>query len=398
MIDFTIPDEIEKLKETTQKFIFDTVIPMEKDQRQDNHGPHDTLRKELNEKAKKIGLLSPSVGKKWGGLGLDMRGMSVIFEASGYSLLGPQAMNCSAPDEGNMHLLEIVANKEQKEEWLKPLAAAKIRSCFSMTEPSPGAGSDPSMLQTTAMRTKKGWIINGEKWFITGFNGAKLNIIMARTSEKIEKGTGATMFLVNNTDPAIIKLRTQNSMESSFVGGHCQIQFKDLKVSDDQVLGKVGLGYKYAQVRLAPARLTHCMRWLGAAQRAHDIAISYASKRYAFGKKIGNHGGLAFQLSDSEIDIYLSRLSIYNTAWLLDQGKEARNESSMSKVFCSEAAFRVVDKAMQTLGGMGITDDTVVERLFREIRPFRIYDGPSEVHRWAIAKRLMKNMEGKNIF
>ena len=397
MIDFTIPEEIEKLKEATQKFIFDTVIPMEKDKRQDNHGPHDTLRKELNQKAKKAGLLSPSVGKEWGGLGLDMRGMSVIFEASGYSLLGPQAMNCSAPDEGNMHLLEVVANKDQKEEWLKPLAAAKIRSCFSMTEPSPGAGSDPTMLQTTATRTKRGWVINGEKWFITGFNGAKLNIVMAKTSEKIENNQGATMFLINNNDPGITKLRTQNSMESSFAGGHCQIQFKDLEVSDDQVLGEVGLGYKYAQVRLAPARLTHCMRWLGAAQRAHDIATSYASTRYAFGKKIGDHGGLAFQLSDSEIDIHLSRLFIYNTAWLLDQGNEARNESSMSKIFCSEAAFRIVDRAMQTLGGMGITDDTVVERLFREIRPFRIYDGPSEVHRWAIAKRLMKNMQGKNI-
>ena len=397
MIDFTIPEEIEKLKEATQKFIFDTVIPMEKDKRQDNHGPHDTLRKELNQKAKKAGLLSPSVGKEWGGLGLDMRGMSVIFEASGYSLLGPQAMNCSAPDEGNMHLLEVVANKDQKEKWLKPLAAAKIRSCFSMTEPSPGAGSDPTMLQTTATRTKRGWVINGEKWFITGFNGAKLNIVMAKTSEKIENNQGATMFLINNNDPGITKLRTQNSMESSFAGGHCQIQFKDLEVSDDQVLGEVGLGYKYAQVRLAPARLTHCMRWLGAAQRAHDIATSYASTRYAFGKKIGDHGGLAFQLSDSEIDIHLSRLFIYNTAWLLDQGNEARNESSMSKIFCSEAAFRIVDRAMQTLGGMGITDDTVVERLFREIRPFRIYDGPSEVHRWAIAKRLMKNMQGKNI-
>ena len=397
MIDFTIPEEIEKLKEATQKFIFDTVIPMEKDKRQDNHGPHDTLRKELNQKAKKAGLLSPSVGKEWGGLGLDMRGMSVIFEASGYSLLGPQAMNCSAPDEGNMHLLEVVANKDQKEEWLKPLTAAKIRSCFSMTEPSPGAGSDPTMLQTTATRTKRGWVINGEKWFITGFNGAKLNIVMAKTSEKIENNRGATMFLINNNDPGIIKLRTQNSMDSSFAGGHCQIQFKDLEVSDDQVLGEVGLGYKYAQVRLAPARLTHCMRWLGAAQRAHDIATSYASTRYAFGEKIGDHGGLAFQLSDSEIDIHLSRLFIYNTAWLLDQGNEARNESSMSKIFCSEAAFRIVDRAMQTLGGMGITDDTVVERLFREIRPFRIYDGPSEVHRWAIAKRLMKNMQGKNI-
>ena len=397
MIDFTIPEEIEKLKEATQKFIFNTVIPMEKDKRQDNHGPHDTLRRELNQKAKKAGLLSPSVGKEWGGLGLDMRGMSVIFEASGYSLLGPQAMNCSAPDEGNMHLLEVVANKDQKEEWLKPLAAANIRSCFSMTEPSPGAGSDPTMLQTTATRTKRGWVINGEKWFITGFNGAKLNIVMAKTSEKIENNEGATMFLINNNDPGITKLRTQNSMESSFAGGHCQIQFKDLEVSDDQVLGEVGLGYKYAQVRLAPARLTHCMRWLGAAQRAHDIATSYASTRYAFGKKIGDHGGLAFQLSDSEIDIHLSRLFIYNTAWLLDQGNEARNESSMSKIFCSEAAFRIVDRAMQTLGGMGITDDTVVERLFREIRPFRIYDGPSEVHRWAIAKRLMKNMQGKNI-
>ena len=397
MIDFTIPEEIEKLKEATQKFIFDTVIPMEKDKRQDNHGPHDSLRKELNRKAEKAGLLSPSVGKEWGGLGLDMRGMSVIFEASGYSLLGPQAMNCSAPDEGNMHLLEVVANKDQKEKWLKPLAAAKIRSCFSMTEPSPGAGSDPTMLQTTATRTKRGWVINGEKWFITGFNGAKLNIVMAKTSEKIENNQGATMFLINNNDPGITKLRTQNSMESSFAGGHCQIQFKDLEVSDDQVLGEVGLGYKYAQVRLAPARLTHCMRWLGAAQRAHDIATSYASTRYAFGKKIGDHGGLAFQLSDSEIDIHLSRLFIYNTAWLLDQGNEARNESSMSKIFCSEAAFRIVDRAMQTLGGMGITDDTVVERLFREIRPFRIYDGPSEVHRWAIAKRLMKNMQGKNI-
>ena len=397
MIDFTIPEEIEKLKEATQKFIFNTVIPMEKDKRQDNHGPHDTLRKELNQKAKKAGLLSPSVGKEWGGLGLDMRGMSVIFEASGYSLLGPQAMNCSAPDEGNMHLLEVVANKDQKEEWLKPLAAANIRSCFSMTEPSPGAGSDPTMLQTTATRTKRGWVINGEKWFITGFNGAKLNIVMAKTSEKIENNEGATMFLINNNDPGITKLRTQNSMESSFAGGHCQIQFKDLEVSDDQVLGEVGLGYKYAQVRLAPARLTHCMRWLGAAQRAHDIATSYASTRYAFGKKIGDHGGLAFQLSDSEIDIHLSRLFIYNTAWLLDQGNEARNESSMSKIFCSEAAFRIVDRAMQTLGGMGITDDTVVARLFREIRPFRIYDGPSEVHRWAIAKRLMKNMQGKNI-
>ena len=397
MIDFKITNKIEKLKETTQKFILEKVIPKEKDPRQDSHGPHDSLRTELNKEAKKVGLLSPSVGKQWGGLGLNMRDMAVIFEASGYSLLGPQAMNCSAPDEGNMHMLEVVANNDQKNQWLKPLASAKIRSCFSMTEPSPGAGSDPTMLKTTATKTDKGWLINGEKWFITGFNGAKLNIIMAKTAEKIEKGHGATIFLVDNKNPAIEKIRTQNSMESSFPGGHCQIKFNNLEVTDDSVLGEVNLGYKYAQVRLAPARLTHCMRWLGAAQRAHDIASNYASKRQAFNKTIGDHGGLAFQLTDNEIDIHMSRLFIWNTAWLIDQGDEARNESSMSKVFCSEAAFRIVDRAMQTLGGMGITDDTMVERLFREIRPFRIYDGPSEVHRWAVAKRLMKKVKGKNI-
>ena len=397
MIDFEVSEKTKKLKEATEKFILDKVIPLEKDPRQDGHGPHDELRTELNNEAKKAGLLSPSVGKEWGGLGLNMRDMSVIFEASGYSLLGPQAMNCSAPDEGNMHMLEVVANIKQKQEWLKPLAAAKIRSCFSMTEPSPGAGSDPTMLKTTATKTDNGWLINGEKWFITGFNGAKLNIIMARTSEKIEKGHGATIFLVDNDNPAIEKIRTQNSMESSFPGGHCQIKFNNLEVPDDNVLGEVNLGYKYAQVRLAPARLTHCMRWLGAAQRAHDIASDYASKRIAFGKTIGEHGGLAFQLTDNEIDIHMSRLFIWHTAWLIDKGDEARNESSMSKVFCSEAAFRIVDRAMQTLGGMGITDDTMVERLFREIRPFRIYDGPSEVHRWAVAKRLMKAVKGKNI-
>ena len=397
MIDFEIPDHIKKMKESTEKFILEKVIPLEKDSRQDAHGPHDALRAELNKEAKKAGLLSPSVGKKWGGLGLNMRDLSIIFEASGYSLLGPQAMNCSAPDEGNMHMLEEIANNEQKETWLKPLAEAKIRSCFSMTEPSPGAGSDPTMLKTTATKTDNGWLINGEKWFITGYNGAKLNIIMAKTAEKIEKGQGATIFLVDNENPAIEKIRTQNSMESSFPGGHCQIKFNNLEVPDESILGKVNLGYKYAQVRLAPARLTHCMRWLGAAQRAHDIAIDYASKRTAFGKTIGEHGGLAFQLTDNEIDIYMSRLFIWNTAWLIDQGNEARNESSMSKVFCSEAAFRIVDRAMQTLGGMGITDDTMVERLFREIRPFRIYDGPSEVHRWAVAKRIMKAAKGKNI-
>ena len=388
MIDFSLTSELEDLQARTEAFIRDVVIPYEGDPREEAHGPTDALKAELMDQARDAGLLSPHVAKDWGGLGLNTAEMAVVFEAAGYSLLGPQALNCAAPDEGNMHLLEMVANEEQKERWLRPLAAGHMRSCFSMTEPRGGAGSDPNMLAATARQDGNHWVINGDKWFITGFDGAKLNIVMARTADKIERGQGATMFLVDNDDPAIERVRVQETLESSFAGGHCEIRFNDLRVSADHVLGEIGEGYKYAQVRLAPARLTHCMRWLGAARRAHDIATAYAIEREAFGQPLVEHEGVGFMLADNEIDIYTSRQTIWHTAWLLDQGAQARQESSMTKVYCSEAAFRIVDRCMQVLGGMGITTDTLMERLWREIRPFRIYDGPSEVHRWAIAKRV----------
>jgi acyl-CoA dehydrogenase len=388
MIDFSLTPKLEDLQARTEAFIRDVVIPYEGDPREAAHGPTDALRSELMDQAREAGLLSPHVAKEWGGLGLNTAEMAVVFEAAGYSLLGPQALNCAAPDEGNMHLLEVVANADQKERWLRPLAAGQMRSCFSMTEPRGGAGSDPNMLAATARQDGNHWVINGDKWFITGFDGAKLNIVMARTADKIERGQGATMFLVENDDPAIERVRIQDTLESSFAGGHCEIRFNDLRVSADQVLGEIGEGYKYAQVRLAPARLTHCMRWLGAARRAHDIATAYAIEREAFGQPLVEHEGVGFMLADNEIDIYTSRQAIWHTAWLLDQGEQARQESSITKVYCSEAAFRIVDRCMQVLGGMGITTDTLMERLWREIRPFRIYDGPSEVHRWAIAKRV----------
>ena len=388
MIDFSLDPDLERLKARTEDFIRDQVIPYEGDPREQAHGPTDELRHELMAKARDAGLLSPHVGTEYGGMGLDKRAMAVVFEAAGYSLLGPQALNCAAPDEGNMHLLEVVGTEAQKDQWLRPLAAGEIRSCFSMTEPE-GAGSDPNMLETTARLDGNRWVIDGHKWFITGFDGARLNIVMARTAERIEHGQGATMFLVDNDDPAIERIRVQDTLESSFAGGHCEIRFHDLVVTPDRVLGEIGEGYKYAQVRLGPARLTHCMRWLGAARRAHDIATAYANKREAFGKPIGEHEGVGFMLADNAMDIYTSRLAIWHTAWLLDAGDEARQESSMSKVICAEAAFRVVDRCLQILGGMGITSDTLVERLWREVRPFRIYDGPSEVHRWVIARRLL---------
>ena len=389
MIDFSLTPELAALKARTEAFIRDVVIPYEGEPREGGHGLDDSLKRELMARAREAGLLSPHVGARWGGLGLDTRSMAVVFEAAGYSLLGPQALNCAAPDEGNMHLLEAVASDEQKERWLRPLAAGEIRSCFSMTEPD-GAGSDPAMLATTARRDGNHWVISGRKWFITGYEGAKLNIVLARTSDRIERGRGATMFLADNDDPAIEPVRRQETIESSFAGGHYELRFNDLRVSADRVLGEVDEGYGYAQVRLAPARLTHCMRWLGAARRAHDIARAHAVKREAFGRPLAEHEGVGFMLADNALDMHLARLAIWQAAWVLDEGGQARQESSMAKVFCSEAQFRVIDRCMQILGGTGITTDTLVGRLWREIRPFRIYDGPNEVHRWAIAKRIAK--------
>jgi acyl-CoA dehydrogenase len=390
MIDFSLPPELESLRERTAHFIRAQILPFENDRRQGNHGPNDSLRRELNALARDHGLLAPHAATALGGLGLSHLGRAIVFEEAGYSLLGPVALNCAAPDEGNMHLLEAVATEAQKQRWLAPLARAEIRSCFAMTEPHPGAGSDPDLLQTTAERAGDDYILSGRKWLITGAAGATLGILLARlTGEK----DGPTLFLTDMTVPGIRIERIIHSLDSSFVGGHAELVLEGCRIPADQVLGEPGQGLRYAQVRLAPARLTHCMRWLGAARRAHDIALDYARQRHAFGKLIGEHEGVGFMLADNEIDLRMCRLAIWQTAWLLDQGKSARHESSVAKVFCSEALYRVADRCVQVLGGKGLTGDTVVERIFRELRAFRIYDGPSEVHRWAIARRILKAPE-----
>ncbi|HXC89250.1 MAG TPA: acyl-CoA dehydrogenase family protein [Stellaceae bacterium] len=397
-MDFSLSADLIELKERTERLVRDAVIPYEADRRQTAHGPAPELRRELVGLGRRAGLLSPHVGREWGGLGLDYRAQAVVFEAAGYSPLGPVALNCFAPDEANMHLLEEVAEPHQKERWLKPLAAGDIRSCFMMTEPAPGAGSDPSMLKTTARRAADGnqgeFVIDGEKWLITGAVGAQFAIIMAKTDSDDGGPAGATMFLAPMDAPGITIERVLDTLDQYMSGGHAVIRLDGLRVPESAVLGRVGEGFRYAQVRLAPARLTHCMRWLGAARRAHDIAADHARRRTAFGKPLGEHEGVGFMLADNEMDLHASRLVIWHTAWLLDQGRRAGHESSMAKVVCSEAIWRVVDRSMQILGGLGITDDTIVARLFREVRPFRIYDGPSEVHRWSIARRILRGVGG----
>lgn len=389
-MNFSLSSELQNLQLRVRQFIENEVIPYEKDLRQDSHGPHEELRTELVAKAKAAGLLTPHGSKELGGMGLNHIEKAIVFEEAGYSTLGPTALNIHAPDEGNIHLMEEVASPEQKERWLKPLVQGKIRSCFAMTEPPPGAGADPSMLCTTATKDGDDYLINGTKWFITGATGASFAIIMA----KMEDGS-ATMFLSDMNAPGIEVVRQMDALDSCFTGGHGVVKFTNLRVPKSAVLGELGKGFRYAQVRLAPARLTHCMRWLGQARRAHDIATEYARTRYAFGQPLGTHEGVGYKLADNDMDLQTARLHVWHTAWLLDQGEKCNFESSRAKVVCSEAEWRVVDRSVQILGGQGVTGETILMKIFQDMRAFQIYDGPSEVHRWSMARKILKLKETK---
>jgi acyl-CoA dehydrogenase len=319
-----------------------------------------------------------------GGMGLSHMAKAVVFEEAGYSFLGPVALNIHAPDEGNIHLMDEVATPAQKERWLRPQVEGRTRSCFAMTEPDPGAGSDPSMLRTTAVRDGDAYVIDGVKWMITGAEGADYAIVMAR----MEDGS-ATMFLTDMDRPGIRLERSLDAMDRCFAGGHGVLRFEKLRVPATDVLGEIGKGFRYAQVRLAPARLTHCMRWLGQARRAHEEAVAYARQRHAFGKPLAEHEGVGFMLADNDMDLHTARLHIWHNAWLLDQGEKCNFESSRAKVVCSEAEWRVVDRSVQILGGRGVTAESAAMRIFTDMRAFRIYDGPSEVHRWSMARKIV---------
>jgi acyl-CoA dehydrogenase len=383
-LDFELSKELRALQQRTREFIHAQVVPLEREQSPHEHGPSEALRDALVKRAREAGLLTPHASREMGGLGLSHIEKAVVFEEAGYSPLGPVALNIHAPDEGNVHLMEHVATPAQKERWLRAQVAGQYRSCFAMTEPD-GAGSDPSMLRTTAVKDGDEYVINGTKWLITGADGAHYAIIMAR----MEDGS-ATMFLSDLNRPGIRLVRTMDAMDRCFTGGHGVLALENLRIPVSDVLGEPGKGFRYAQVRLAPARLTHCMRWLGQARRAHDEAVAYARSRQAFGKPLSEHEGVGFQLADNDMDLQTSRLHIWHTAWLLDRGERCNFESSRAKVICSEAQWRVVDRCVQILGGRGVTGESIVMRIFSDMRAFRIYDGPNETHRWSMARKIVQ--------
>jgi acyl-CoA dehydrogenase len=374
-----------QIAERVETFVREIVIPYETDLRRDSHGPTDALVHELRGLARDHGVLTPHIFPDGGHL--SHRDVAIVLRASGLSPLGPLAVNVAAPDEGNMYLLGRVASAEQQRRFLAPLISGRSRSAFFMTEPASenGAGSDPAMMLTTARPDGNHWVVNGRKTFITGANGADIGIIMAKSDE------GATMFLVELPMEGIRVERVLDTIDSSMPGGHSVVTLDNVRIPADQMLGNSGEGFRYAQVRLAPARLTHCMRWLGAALRCQEIATAYAVNRRAFGKPLIDHEGVGFMLAENLIELKQCELIIDWCAGVLDSGAAAMTESSMAKVAVSEALFRVVDRCVQVMGGTGVSRDTVVEQIFRELRAFRIYDGPTEVHKWSIAKKIKRD-------
>ncbi|WP_039794729.1 acyl-CoA dehydrogenase family protein [Nocardia araoensis] len=389
MIDFAIPADLAAERDRVRRFVIDKIVPFERDPRLTAHGPTDELRQELVELARAEKLLTVQAPESLGGRGLTHIEQAVIYEAAGWSTLGPVAMNCAAPDEGNMFLLSKVADPGQVQRYLAPVVAGHQRSVFAMTEPD-GAGSDPAQLATSATFDGENFTINGRKWLITGANGAKTWIIMARLAANPHLPEGPTLFLADGDQPGIVIERTMNTMDRNYVAGHGVVRFDDLVLPKEALLGKAGQALRYAQLRLAPARLTHCMRWLGAAERAQSIAIEHARTRTAFGKPIGEHEGVSFMLADNEIALHQCRLTIWHACWLMDNGEKARHESSIAKSFVSEELFKVADRCVQVLGGIGISDETVVEMIFRDMRAFRLYDGPTEVHKYAIGRKVLR--------
>jgi acyl-CoA dehydrogenase len=387
-LDFTLTPEIEELRQRIRRFVDKEIIPLEANK--DNYDPHENIREDilstLRSKVKSAGMWAPQVSLEFGGLGVNTVAMAACYEEMNRSIFGPAAFNCAAPDEGNMFILNRVGTPEQKERWLRPIAEGHVRSAFAMTEPK-GCGSDPSLTYTTAKKSDGKWIINGRKWFITGAKGAQHFILIARTSDDSRKGL--TAFLFDADDAGWNIERRIPIMGPEEHGGHCELSFDGLEIPDENRLMNVGDGLKVTQIRLGTARLTHCMRWLGMAKRAMEIAMEYVETRDSFGAKLIDHETIQTKLADAAMSIQIGRLLTMNAAWKLDQGSFARKEVSMAKIQVADTLNKVVDTALQLNGARGYSKDTPLEWMYRYARQAKLVDGASEVHKMVLSRNLL---------
>ncbi|HBP30388.1 MAG: acyl-CoA dehydrogenase family protein [Advenella sp.] len=380
-----LDEKKESLRDKVRHFIDTVAIPLEHPALEKNVAQLDAACRQLRAQATIAGIYGPQLPREWGGLGLSWIECAEVFEEAGRGMLGPLALNCAPPDQPNMLTLLHLGTEEQKQAYLGPLTRGEKRACFAMTEPAPGAGSDPNMLQTKATRSTNGWLINGHKKFISGGVAADFAIVPAKTNE------GVTLFIVPTNTPGYRVTRDIATVTGYQIGGHAEILLDNCHVPDSAVLGQIGMGMKHIQLRLEPARLSHCMRFIGRARRALEIAQDYVQTRDAFGNRLSDLQQIQAMIADSHIDLHASRLMTRECATLMDQHTSVKNESAMTKIFVSEAVGRVADRCVQMMGALGVSDDTVVSCIWREARPFRIYDGANELHRAFLARRILQS-------
>jgi acyl-CoA dehydrogenase len=395
-MDFSLSPEIEALRLRVSAFVEQHVLPLEAEP--ENFSDHENIPlarlAAVQEKAKKAGLWAPQSPEEYGGMALPIVAWAVMYEEAARSIFGALAMNCMAPDDGNMNLLSRIGTPAQRAWWLKPVVEGRVKSAFAMTEPAPGGGSDPSMIRTAAERRSGKWVIRGRKWFITGAGEAAHFIVVARTSD--DKRKGLTAFLYHRDQPGWRIVRRIAIMGPEEHGGHCELEFDGLEVDDDNVLLGVGEGLKVTQIRLGPARLTHCMRWLGLSKRCLEIAQAYVNDRQGFGIKLADRESVQIKLGQVAQQIEVGRLLTMHAAWKLDRGDRARKDISMAKVHVADTLHNAADTAIQLNGARGYSKDTILEWIYRAARAARLVDGASEVHNMVLARFLRE--EGRDFW
>jgi len=389
-MDFTLPPHIEDYRKRYRAFVAEHLLPLEQDP--SAYDDHENIRLDVLEKmrvkAKAAGLWAPQMPKARGGQGLNVVGMAACYEEANYSIFGPVTFNCAAPDDGDMIVLNKIGTEEQKKRWLQPIIDGKVRSAIVMTEPAPGAGSDPAMMLTTAEKNADKWVIRGRKWFITGAGVAQHFILVAKTSD--DKRKGLTAFMFDRDQPGWRIVRRIPIMGPEEHGGHCELEFDGLEIPDENRLMNVGDGLKVAQIRLGTARLTHCMRWLGLARRSMDIAAEYVARRDAHGSKLAERESVQWLLGEAAMQIEIGRLLVMRAAAKLDRGDFARKEISAAKIAVADVLHKAADTAIQLNGARGYSKDTILEWIYRYARQARLVDGASEVHRMVLARFYMQ--------
>ena len=389
-MEFQLDSKTENYRKRYRHFVRERLVPLDGDPA--SFDDHENIRLDLLEtlrsEARTAGLWAPQMPRELGGQGLDVVGMAACYEEMNYSLFGPVVFNCAAPDDGNMIVLNKVGTERQKKRWLQPIIEGKARSSIVMTEPAPGAGSDPLMMRTTAVKRGDKWVVHGRKWFITGAGVAQHFILIAKTSDDGRKGLTAFMF--HRDQPGWRIVRRIPIMGPEEHGGHCELDFDGLEINDEDRLMGVGDGLKVTQIRLGTARLTHCMRWLGLARRSLDIAADYVSDRMSHGVRLADRESVQWLLGDAAMQIEIGRLLVMRAADKLDRGDFARKEVSMAKVAVADVLHHAVDTAIQLNGARGYSRDTPLEWIYRYARQARLVDGASEVHKMVLARFFMK--------